>query len=421
MRPPDRYRRSSSSSARFWRGSISTARPRCVSPSVPRGRYLRYSSPATAKCGAAAGLVPQILGLLQAGLGGLFPLRLLVLDLAQQLARRWVALHQLQRLAQVLHRQLGTSELVEQQPGLLGQQVGARPLVGQDRQFAVAQLQQQFHVAAFGVEGPGCGQGGRKVVSIDFAGLGVPADGRPRVLVSRVELEGRKGRRNLGVHSLWIHSRLAAHAHAERRQPRLCVAKIPLTIDRPKVDSNRENRTTFCQRKLAVGAIGELAEGTAWKLVPRLIRVLFRPATGTEVLRMLMPCRSRFAAVFPGCLLALWVAGCNTNSTPAPQACCEQPQIPAGVAPFTVVVDEATGPSDGQKVILRVALGKPTKRDDIYPVLHTLYRHAMKRGPFEPIQFIADVYPSEAAAKAAGDTQLLARISRQQSQLRPGL
>ena len=82
------------------------------------------------------------------------------------------------------------------------------------------------------------------------------------------------------------------------------------------------------------------------------------------------------------------------------------------MAPFTVVADEATGPSDGQKVILRVALGKPTKRDDIYPVLHTLYRHAMKRGPFEPIQFIADVYPSEATAKAAGDTQLLARISR---------
>jgi hypothetical protein len=149
--------------------------------------------------------------------------------------------------------------------------------------------------------------------------------------------------------------------------------------------------------------------------------VLFRPATGTEVLRMLMPCRSRFAAVFPVSLLAmaLAVAACNTNSTPAARACCEQPEIPAGVAPFTVVVDEANGPSDGQKVILRVALGKPTKRDDIYPVLHTLYRHAMKRGPFEPIQFIADVYPSEAAAKSAGDTQLLARISRQQSQIAP--
>ena len=82
------------------------------------------------------------------------------------------------------------------------------------------------------------------------------------------------------------------------------------------------------------------------------------------------------------------------------------------MAPFTIVADEVTGPSDGQKVILRVALGEPTKRDEIYPVLHTLYRHAMKRGPFEPIHFIADVYPSEATAKAAGDTQMLARISR---------
>ena len=135
---------------------------------------------------------------------------------------------------------------------------------------------------------------------------------------------------------------------------------------------------------------------------------------------MLMPCRSRFAAVFPACLaLAMSVSACNTDTATAPKACCEQPEIPAGVAPFTVVADETTGPSDGQKVILRVALGKPTKRDDMYPVLHTLYRHAMKRGPFEPIQFIADVYPSEATAKAAGDTQLLARISRQQSQLAP--
>jgi hypothetical protein len=134
---------------------------------------------------------------------------------------------------------------------------------------------------------------------------------------------------------------------------------------------------------------------------------------------MLMPSRSRFAAVFPGCLLVMSVAACNTDTSPAAKPCCEQPEIPAGVAPFTVVAEEATGPSDGQKVILRVALGKPTKRDDIYPVLHTLYRHAMKRGPFEPIQFIADVYPSEATAKAAGDTQLLARISRQQSQLAP--
>jgi hypothetical protein len=115
----------------------------------------------------------------------------------------------------------------------------------------------------------------------------------------------------------------------------------------------------------------------------------------------------------------LLTSGCNTGSAPAPKACCEQPQIPAGVAPFTVVADEATGPSDGQKVILRVALGRQVKRDEIYPVLHTLYGHAMKRGPFEPIGFIAEVYPSEATARSANDLQLLARISRDQSQMGP--
>jgi hypothetical protein len=43
----------------------------------------------------------------------------------------------------------------------------------------------------------------------------------------------------------------------------------------------------------------------------------------------------------------------------------------------------------------------------------------MKRGPFEPIHIIADVYPDEAAAAGAGDAQVIARISREQSQLAP--
>ncbi len=59
------------------------------------------------------------------------------------------------------------------------------------------------------------------------------------------------------------------------------------------------------------------------------------------------------------------------------------------------------------------------KREAVYPVLHTLYRHAMKRGPFEPIHFIADVYPAEAAAAAGSDSQVIARISREQSQIAP--
>jgi hypothetical protein len=118
-------------------------------------------------------------------------------------------------------------------------------------------------------------------------------------------------------------------------------------------------------------------------------------------------------------LLLLLSSACNTETPPAAKPCCEQPEIPAGVPAFTIVADESTGPSDGQKVILRAALGKPVKRDEIYPVLHTLYRHAMKRGPFEPIQFAAEVYPSEAAAKSGADGQMLARIGREQSQVGP--
>ena len=90
----------------------------------------------------------------------------------------------------------------------------ARLSVG-DRQLAIEQLEAELDVAAFGVEGAGRGQGGRQLVAIDVAGLGVAGDGRPRVLVLRVELERGKGRRNLGVHSLWIHS-LRRYAHAER-------------------------------------------------------------------------------------------------------------------------------------------------------------------------------------------------------------
>jgi hypothetical protein len=112
--------------------------------------------------------------------------------------------------------------------------------------------------------------------------------------------------------------------------------------------------------------------------------------------------------------------GCDSGSgDPAAKACCQQPEIPAGVAPFTILEEETTGSSDGQRVLMRVALGRPVKRDELYPVLHTLYRHAMTRGPFEPIHFVADVYPSEATARSGGDTQLLGRISREQSQRAP--
>jgi hypothetical protein len=117
--------------------------------------------------------------------------------------------------------------------------------------------------------------------------------------------------------------------------------------------------------------------------------------------------------------LTFCAACAGGDKAAAPTACCEQPVIPPGVAGFTVVADEVVGPSDGQKVVLRVALNGATKRDAVYPVLHTLYRHAMKRGPFEPIQFAAEVYPSESLARSGGDEKVVARISRSQSQSGP--
>jgi hypothetical protein len=129
--------------------------------------------------------------------------------------------------------------------------------------------------------------------------------------------------------------------------------------------------------------------------------------------------RPDLVAASLGLVLAVAPA-CNTESSaPGAKACCEQPQIPAGVAPFTIVDEEVTGSSDGQRVLMRVALGRPVKRDEVYPVLHTLYRHAMTRGPFEPIHFVAEVYPSEATARSGAEPQMQGRISREQSQMAP--
>jgi hypothetical protein len=117
-------------------------------------------------------------------------------------------------------------------------------------------------------------------------------------------------------------------------------------------------------------------------------------------------------------LLALGGA-CSTEKSEAPKACCEQPKIPAGVTPFVVVGDEVSGPSDGQRVIMRVGVSQPLKRDQVFPVLHTLYRHAMTRNVFEPIQFVANVYASETAARSGGDSGLVARVAREQGEQGP--
>src|SRR4051794_41073626 len=81
-------------------------------------------------------------------------------------------------------------------------------------------------------------------------------------------------------------------------------------------------------------------------------------------------------------LLGVSALACSTEKSEPPKACCEQPKVPAGVTPFVVVADDVSGPSDGQKVIMRVGVSQPIKRDQVFPVLHTLYRHAMTRTAF---------------------------------------
>jgi len=120
-----------------------------------------------------------------------------------------------------------------------------------------------------------------------------------------------------------------------------------------------------------------------------------------------------------GGLLLLAALACSEEKAAGPKTCCDQPKIPAGVTPFVVVGDDVTGPSDGQKVIIRVGLSQPTKRDQVFPVLHTIYRHAMTRNVFEPIQFVANVYASETTARAGGDGGLIGRISRDQGEQGP--
>jgi hypothetical protein len=112
-------------------------------------------------------------------------------------------------------------------------------------------------------------------------------------------------------------------------------------------------------------------------------------------------------------------SACDSDKAAAPPPCCQQAEIPAGVTPFKIVADEVSGPSDAQKVLIRAFAQRPIKRDETYPMLHTLYRHAMKRGPFEPIHFAAELYSTEPSATAGGDAQVIARISRDQSQLAP--
>jgi len=116
---------------------------------------------------------------------------------------------------------------------------------------------------------------------------------------------------------------------------------------------------------------------------------------------MILPAGARAAAYVA--LFAVSAAGCNTEKPAAVKLCCDQPRIPPGVPAFTVVIDEVTGPSDGQDVKMRVAFKQKTKRDDVYPALHFLYRYAMTRNTFEPTNFVGEVYATEGGAQTGGN------------------
>lgn len=113
----------------------------------------------------------------------------------------------------------------------------------------------------------------------------------------------------------------------------------------------------------------------------------------------------RSIMVFGGAALAalLVVPSCKTEQPAAPTTCCDQPKVPPGIAAFTVVRDEVSGPSDGQDVKIHVALKQKTKRDDIYSALQFLYRYAMTRNTFEPVGFLGAFYNTEGDAQTGGN------------------
>ena len=115
---------------------------------------------------------------------------------------------------------------------------------------------------------------------------------------------------------------------------------------------------------------------------------------------------------------ALAAAACEKKSE-GPQMCCAQPDIPPGVAKFSVVADEITGPSDGQKVMMKLGMLQPVKRDQMYAPMKVLYAYAMKRTAFEPIHFEGWFYASESAAKAGGEATILAKVIREQTDRAP--
>jgi len=131
---------------------------------------------------------------------------------------------------------------------------------------------------------------------------------------------------------------------------------------------------------------------------------------------MRSPMHSPLAVAAVAALALSWAA-CTTDKPAAPKVCCDQPKIPPGVPAFTVVTDDVTGPTDGQDVKLRVALKQKTKRDDIYPALHFLYRYAMTRNTFEPVNFVGEFYNAEGEAQTGGNP--VAKVWRERADKGP--
>jgi len=115
---------------------------------------------------------------------------------------------------------------------------------------------------------------------------------------------------------------------------------------------------------------------------------------------------------------ALGLSAC-LKKVEGPKPCCTQPDIPPDVAKFTVVADDVTGPSDGQKVMMRAGMLVPLKREQLYAPMKVLYAYAMKRTAFEPIHFEGWFYASESDAKADNQAKLLGKVVREQTDRAP--
>ena len=114
----------------------------------------------------------------------------------------------------------------------------------------------------------------------------------------------------------------------------------------------------------------------------------------------------------------LAAAACEKKAE-GPQTCCTQPDIPPSVAKFAVVADNITGPSDGQKVMMKLGMLQPVKRDQMYGPMKVLYAYAMKRTAFEPIHFEGWFYASESDAKAGSEGNVIAKVIREQTDRAP--